>query len=158
MLTIHRERTLQRQLRWQDHCPQPIQLEHRQQQSVVPPPIPAPLLSNAHPLAVLYIDQPIGTGFSYGTDTVDSTFTAAPPIWQAIQLLFESPEFAGYSSREFILATESYGGHYGPEFAEYFEIQNNAIAAGTLAGVQIKLSGLMINKCASSSSLSATGG
>jgi carboxypeptidase C (cathepsin A) len=96
---------------------------------------------------VLYLDQPIGTGFSYGDDTVNSTFSAAPPIWQAIQLLFESPEFAGYSSREFILATESYGGHYGPEFAEYFEIQNNAIAAGKLAGVQIKLSGLMINKC-----------
>jgi carboxypeptidase C (cathepsin A) len=96
---------------------------------------------------VLYIDQPTGTGFSYGTDTVDSTYTAAPQIWQAIQTLFESPEFSAYQSREFILATESYGGHYGPEFAEYFEIQNNLIAAGKLSGVQIKLGALLINKC-----------
>ncbi|KAJ7234773.1 Alpha/Beta hydrolase protein [Mycena haematopus] len=94
---------------------------------------------------MLYIDQPTGTGFSYGTDTVDSTYTAAPQVWQAIQVLFESPEFSAYSSREFILATESYGGHYGPEFAEYFDIQNNLIASGKLSGVQIKLGALMIN-------------
>ncbi|KAF7972815.1 hypothetical protein HWV62_17010 [Athelia sp. TMB] len=94
---------------------------------------------------MIYIDQPIGTGFSYGTDSTDSTYTAAPYVWQAFQVLFESTEFSAYKSREFILATESYGGHYGPEFAEYFEIQNNAIAAGTITGVQIKLSALMIN-------------
>ncbi|KAJ7776908.1 alpha/beta-hydrolase [Mycena maculata] len=94
---------------------------------------------------MLYIDQPIGTGFSYGTDSVTSTLTAAPAIWTVLQTLFDSPEFAAYQSREFILATESYGGHYGPEFAEYFEIQNNAIAAGALKGVPLKLSALMIN-------------
>ncbi|KAJ7436142.1 alpha/beta-hydrolase [Mycena galericulata] len=94
---------------------------------------------------MLYIDQPTGTGFSYGTDTVDSTYTAAPPVWTALQTLFASPEFSAYQSREFVLATESYGGHYGPEFADYFEIQNNAIKAGTVKGVQIKLSALMIN-------------
>ncbi|KAF7377420.1 hypothetical protein MSAN_00163600 [Mycena sanguinolenta] len=94
---------------------------------------------------MLYIDQPTGTGFSYGTDTVDSTYTAAPQVWQAIQILFESPEFSSYTSREFILATESYGGHYGPEFAEYFDIQNNLIASGKLSGVQIRLGALMIN-------------
>ncbi|KAJ6482563.1 Alpha/Beta hydrolase protein [Mycena sanguinolenta] len=94
---------------------------------------------------MLYIDQPTGTGFSYGVDTVDSAYTAAPQVWQAIQILFESPEFSTYSSREFILATESYGGHYGPEFSEYFDIQNNLIASGKLSGVQIKLGALMIN-------------
>ncbi|KAJ7034608.1 alpha/beta-hydrolase [Mycena alexandri] len=94
---------------------------------------------------MLYIDQPIGTGFSYGTDNVDSTFTAASAIWTVIQTLFDSPEFSAYSSREFILATESYGGHYGPEFADYFQIQNNLIAAGKLSGVQIKLGALLIN-------------
>ncbi|KAJ6581905.1 Alpha/Beta hydrolase protein [Mycena capillaripes] len=94
---------------------------------------------------MLYIDQPTGTGFSYGTDTVNSTYTAAPQVWQAIQTLFESPEFSAYQSREFILATESYGGHYGPEFAEYFDIQNNLIKAGKLSGVVINLAALMIN-------------
>ncbi len=46
----------------------------------------------------------------------------------------------------FILATESYGGHYGPEFATYFEEQNAKILDGSLDGQVINLSALMINK------------
>jgi hypothetical protein len=49
---------------------------------------------------VIYIDQPIGTGFSYGTDTVNSTTAAAPFLWKAIQILFDSPEFCRFKSRE----------------------------------------------------------
>ena len=77
---------------------------------------------------MIYIDQPVGTGFSFGTDTVNSTRAAAPPVWTAFQLLFENPEFSKYESREwvprqircalasrdvyrFIFATESYGGY-----------------------------------------------
>ena len=84
---------------------------------------------------MIYIDQPIGTGFSYGTDTVKNTMSAAPPVWKAFQLLFESGQFAKYRSREyvknnlrtrafadgyhcrFIFTTESYGGHYGRELS-----------------------------------------
>ena len=51
-------------------------------------------------LKVIYIDQPIGTGFSYGTDTVNSTEAAAPFVWQAFQVLFESKAFQDYSSRK----------------------------------------------------------
>ena len=47
----------------------------------------------------------------------------------------------------FNLATESYGGHYGPEFATYFEQQNALIASGSLPGaVTINLYALIINK------------
>ncbi|KAF8352038.1 Alpha/Beta hydrolase protein [Amanita rubescens] len=94
---------------------------------------------------VIYIDQPVGTGFSYGQDTVDSTWTAAPQVWQAFQILFESGEFSTYQSREFIFATESYGGHYGPEFVTYFDQQNALIESGAIQGEQINVSGLMIN-------------
>ncbi|KII91592.1 hypothetical protein PLICRDRAFT_38372 [Plicaturopsis crispa FD-325 SS-3] len=94
---------------------------------------------------IIYIDQPIGTGFSYGTDTVNSTEAAAPSVWQAFQLLFESKEFAKYASREFIFATESYGGHYGPAFVTYFDEQNAKIDNGTLKGEKISVSALMIN-------------
>ncbi|KAK6984080.1 Alpha/Beta hydrolase protein [Favolaschia claudopus] len=94
---------------------------------------------------MIYIDQPTGTGFSYGTDTINSTYAAAPAIWRVLQTLFSSPEFSAYQSREFILATESYGGHYGPKFAQYFEVQNNLIAGGKLNGIQINLVALMIN-------------
>ncbi|KAF9224939.1 alpha/beta-hydrolase [Gyrodon lividus] len=94
---------------------------------------------------VIYIDQPIGTGFSYGTDTVNSTETAAPLVWKAFQVLFESKLFSEYASREFIFATESYGGHYGPSFVTYFEQQNALIASGALEGELVVVSALMIN-------------
>ncbi|KAI0783201.1 alpha/beta-hydrolase [Abortiporus biennis] len=94
---------------------------------------------------VIYIDQPIGTGFSFGIVDVNSTFAAAPPIWKAFQILFESPQFHKYESREFIFATESYGGHYGPEFVTYFDQQNQLIEEGQLQGELITVSALMIN-------------
>ncbi|KAJ7118453.1 alpha/beta-hydrolase [Mycena crocata] len=94
---------------------------------------------------MIYIDQPIGTGFSFGTDTVNSTQSAAVQFWKAFQVLFESGEFSQYQSREFIFATESYGGHYGPSFVTYFDQQNAAIAKGTLTGVPIVVSALMVN-------------
>ncbi|KAJ3826667.1 alpha/beta-hydrolase [Lentinula raphanica] len=94
---------------------------------------------------IIYIDQPIGTGFSYGTDTVNSTEAAAPFVWTAFQMLFETPQFAKFESREFIFATESYGGHYGPSFVTYFDEQNSLIQSGKLQGETITVSALMIN-------------
>lgn len=47
--------------------------------------------------------------------------------------------FPTYESRDFALFTESYGGHYGPEFSEYFIEQNAAIDAGTATGEKINL-------------------
>ena len=110
---------------------------------------------------VIYIDQPIGTGFSFGTDTVNSTLSASPFVWQAFQVLFESGEFGKFQSREYvqflltlffwffdrlILATESYGGHYGPALVTYFNQQNQLIKEGKLKGEEVVVSALMINK------------
>lgn len=92
---------------------------------------------------MLYVDQPIGTGFSYGTDTVTSTVTAAPVVWALLQAFFA--QFTQYESRDFGIFTESYGGHYGPEFASYFESQNAAIAKGTVTGQNVSLIALGIN-------------
>jgi carboxypeptidase C (cathepsin A) len=115
---------------------------------------------------MLYVDQPIGTGFSYGTDDATSTVTAAPYVWQLMQAFFAA--FPEYESRKFGLFTESYGGksthtlsihmeprsvcvadflpgHYGPEFASYFESQNTAIASGSVSGDNIDLVALGIN-------------
>ena len=92
---------------------------------------------------MLYVDQPIGTGFSYGTDSVTSTVTAAPYIWTLLQAFYA--QFPQYESREFGIFTESYGGHYGPEFASYFESQNAAIKAGSVKGQNIDLVALGIN-------------
>ncbi|KAG1825608.1 Alpha/Beta hydrolase protein [Suillus subaureus] len=94
---------------------------------------------------MIYIDQPIGTGFSYGFNIVNSTDAAAPYVWTAFQVLFESQLFSKYASREFIFAAESYGGHYGPSFVTYFEEQNALIAGGAIDVVPIFVSALMIN-------------
>ena len=58
--------------------------------------------SDVNIIQVIYIDQPIGTGFSYGTDTVNSTASAAPYVWEAFQILFESSEFSKFQSREYV--------------------------------------------------------
>ena len=92
---------------------------------------------------MLYIDQPIGVGFSYGTDSVSSTVTAAPYVWTLLQAFYA--QFPQYENRNFGIFTESYGGHYGPEFASYLESQNSAIAAGTIKGEKINLIALGIN-------------
>ncbi|OIW31437.1 carboxypeptidase-like protein S1 [Coniochaeta ligniaria NRRL 30616] len=92
---------------------------------------------------MLYVDQPIGTGFSYGTDDVTSTVTAAPFVWQFMQAFYAA--FPQYENRDFGLFTESYGGHYGPEFASYFQSQNAKIASGSVSGQTIDLVALGIN-------------
>ncbi|RGP81163.1 carboxypeptidase d [Fusarium longipes] len=92
---------------------------------------------------MLYVDQPIGTGFSYGSDDAVSTLAAAPRVWNLLQAFYA--QFPEYENRDFGLFTESYGGHYGPEFAYYFEQQNAAIDAGTVKGEKINLVALGIN-------------
>lgn len=92
---------------------------------------------------MLYVDQPVGVGFSYGTDDTISTVTAAPHVWKLLQLFYK--QFPQFESRDFGIFTESYGGHYGPEFADYIEEQNAAIASGSLNAEKIDLIALGIN-------------
>ncbi|KAK7530742.1 putative carboxypeptidase S1 [Phyllosticta citribraziliensis] len=92
---------------------------------------------------VIYIDQPIGVGFSYGDDQVTSTYTAAPYVWKLLQAFFD--QFPQYESRDFAIFTESYGGHYGPEFASYILDQNKGVANGSVTGDAINLVALGIN-------------
>ncbi|KAJ7089254.1 alpha/beta-hydrolase [Mycena belliarum] len=94
---------------------------------------------------MIYIDQPIGAGFSFGNGTVTTTHDAAKTMWTAFQILFESPEFSGFQGRDLIFATESYGAHYGPAFITYFNAQNTLIDSGELTGQKIVFTSLMIN-------------
>lgn len=54
--------------------------------------------------------------------TSNSTSNAAPNFWKTIQGFMGA--FPQYSRKGFAFSTESYGGHYGPIFSEYFEEQN----------------------------------
>ncbi|RDX39751.1 alpha/beta-hydrolase [Lentinus brumalis] len=88
---------------------------------------------------MLYIDQPVGVGFSHGSTTVGTSQQAASDVWKFLQIFFADSRFSKFQKNEFALWTESYGGHYGPTFAAYFLSQNAAIAKGTVSGVPINL-------------------
>ncbi|KAI1138282.1 putative carboxypeptidase S1 [Hypoxylon sp. FL0543] len=92
---------------------------------------------------MLYVDQPIGVGFSYGDNAVNSTKTAAPFVWNLLQAFYEN--FPQYENRDFGIFTESYGGHYGPEFVRYILTQNAAIAEGIIRGEEIHVVALGIS-------------
>ncbi|KIJ41895.1 hypothetical protein M422DRAFT_229416 [Sphaerobolus stellatus SS14] len=88
---------------------------------------------------MLYIDQPVGVGFSHGTTTVGTSLAAAQDVWKFLQIFFSDSRFSKYSANKFAIWTESYGGHYGPTFAAYFLQQNQAIAQGSITGIPINL-------------------
>ncbi|KAF3051732.1 hypothetical protein E8E11_007259 [Didymella keratinophila] len=56
------------------------------------------------------------------TLTANTTQSAAPNMWKTLQGFMGA--FPQYSRNGFNFATESYGGHYGPVFNEYFLEQN----------------------------------
>ncbi|KAK8116976.1 uncharacterized protein PG998_005257 [Apiospora kogelbergensis] len=88
---------------------------------------------------MLYIDQPIGVGFSYGDADVNSTVSAAPRGLDLVAILL-------------CTFPTSYGGHYGPEFASYIQQQNAAISAQKIPEEHINLVAVGINNgCANNS-------
>jgi len=73
--------------------------------------------------------------------TADSTNSAAPNVWRAVQGFMGA--FPQYSRCNITIGTESYGGHYGPVFAEYFEQMADA---KNVSGAQpVRVHSLMIN-------------
>ncbi|KAJ2147439.1 hypothetical protein IW136_000095 [Coemansia sp. RSA 678] len=60
---------------------------------------------------MLFVDQPIGTGFSYGTPVGNST-AAANDFVEMLQMFYES--FPEYHTSELHVFGESFAGHYVP--------------------------------------------
>ncbi|KAF2261091.1 alpha/beta-hydrolase [Lojkania enalia] len=74
----------------------------------------------------------IGTYASQNeTMTTRGTENSARALWNFAQVWFQ--EFPGYKPNDsrISIATESYGGRYGPAFAAYFQEQNEKILNGT---------------------------
>uniref|UniRef100_A0A0W0F6L1 Carboxypeptidase n=1 Tax=Moniliophthora roreri TaxID=221103 RepID=A0A0W0F6L1_MONRR len=88
---------------------------------------------------LLFIDQPVGVGFSHGDLNVGTSQQAASDVWKFLQIFLQDSRFTSLQSRPLAIWTESYGGHYGPTFAAYFLSQNKAIAAGTVTGLPLHL-------------------
>ncbi|KAF1935417.1 peptidase S10, serine carboxypeptidase [Clathrospora elynae] len=92
---------------------------------------------------MLYLSQPVGVGFSYETTGNDTDGRYSLHILQAFLELSPllDPDIQNFT---FNLWTESYGGHYGPGFYNYFYKQNEAIRNGSCAGVELEMDTLGI--------------
>ncbi|ORY69594.1 Alpha/Beta hydrolase protein [Pseudomassariella vexata] len=83
--------------------------------------------------------------------TANTTTTAARAAWHFMQTWMQ--EFPKYkpNDNKFSIWAESYGGHYGPTFADFFESQNSLVASGDLhnpAAVPLHLDTLgLVNSC-----------
>lgn len=65
---------------------------------------------------VIFLDQPVNTGYSYTEgDTVSDTIAASKDTYAFLKLFFQA--FPEYAPLDFHIAGESYAGHYIPVFA-----------------------------------------
>ncbi|KAK6454107.1 carboxypeptidase Y precursor [Scheffersomyces xylosifermentans] len=84
--------------------------------------------------SVIFLDQPVGVGYSYtGGDQVKDTAAAARDVYVFLELFFQ--KFSKFAKNDFHIAGESYAGHYIPSFAS--EIINNADRSFELTSVLI---------------------
>lgn len=84
--------------------------------------------------SVIFLDQPVGVGYSYTeSDQVSSTAAAAKDVYIFLELFFQ--KFPQFAANKFHIAGESYAGHYIPAFAS--EIVNNADRSFELSSVLI---------------------
>ncbi|ORY69510.1 serine carboxypeptidase [Pseudomassariella vexata] len=65
--------------------------------------------------SVIFIDQPVNTGYSYSGNAVYDTVAASKDIYALLTLFFHN--FPEYGTQPFHISGESYAGHYIPVFA-----------------------------------------
>jgi cathepsin A (carboxypeptidase C) len=84
---------------------------------------------------IIFLDQPVGTGFSYSKDeTVNNTPDAAKDIYAFLQLFLG--RFRKYADAPFHVAAESYGGTYGPHIASVIHGANKDVAFAPAPGIK----------------------
>eukprot|EP00249_Psilotum_nudum_P018317 c26745_g1_i1 orf=515-2047(-) len=90
--------------------------------------------------SIIFVDQPIGTGFSYSTDLRDLRYDESgisSDMYNFLQAFFEAhPEFI---RNEFYVTGESYAGHYVPAVTSRIHQGNKA-----REGISINLKGFAI--------------
>lgn len=66
--------------------------------------------------SVIFLDQPVGVGYSYtGGEPIKLTAAASKDVFVFLELFFQ--KFAHLRGNDFHIAGESYAGHYIPKFA-----------------------------------------
>eukprot|EP01084_Bolivina_argentea_P106692 190870_1 len=84
--------------------------------------------------SMLFIEQPIGVGFSYSNDDKDYIVgdeRAAEDMFDMILGFLD--QFPQYKTNDFYITSESYGGHYMPTLAKYI-VDNNKNGAINFKG------------------------
>jgi hypothetical protein len=56
---------------------------------------------------MLFIDQPVGVGFSHGTESVGSSQDAAADIWSFLQIFLKDSRFSKLATNDLAIWTES---------------------------------------------------
>ncbi|CDS13932.1 hypothetical protein LRAMOSA06105 [Lichtheimia ramosa] len=74
--------------------------------------------------SVIFLDQPLNVGYSYGKGSPLDSVTAAKDVYALLQLFFK--EFPQYADLDFHVAGESYGGHYVPAIGSELNRNNKA--------------------------------
>uniref|UniRef100_A0A0E0ANQ5 Carboxypeptidase n=1 Tax=Oryza glumipatula TaxID=40148 RepID=A0A0E0ANQ5_9ORYZ len=95
---------------------------------------------------VMFLESPIGVGFSYSNTTADysrmgDNSTAEDAYKFLVNWMERFPEYKG---RDFYLAGESYAGHYVPQLAHAILRHSSTAAAGKPSSSPINLKGIMI--------------
>ena len=86
---------------------------------------------------LLYVDQPVGTGFSYTTSPLGietNEKTIARELTVFVEEFYQ--KYPKYSSLPLFIIGESYAGHYVPAFSAYI-LQNSQIVTKNLKGIGI---------------------
>lgn len=65
--------------------------------------------------SMIFLDQPVNTGFSFGSGRVNTTADAAKDVYSLMTLFFQ--QFPQYAKQDFHVAGSSYSGHYVPAIA-----------------------------------------
>ncbi|KAF3931623.1 hypothetical protein ABW20_dc0102897 [Dactylellina cionopaga] len=65
--------------------------------------------------SIIFLDQPVNTGFSHSQHRISSTDDAAKDGYKFLTLFFQ--KYPQYAKQDFHIAGESYGGRFAPAFA-----------------------------------------
>ncbi|KAG5914799.1 hypothetical protein E4U42_000296 [Claviceps africana] len=82
---------------------------------------------------IIFIDQPVNTGYSYSGNRTKTSHAAAEDIYALLTLFFH--EFPEYSKQDFFVTGESYAGHFIPALGR--EILSHADSNINLKGLAI---------------------
>lgn len=92
---------------------------------------------------IIYLEQPAGTGFSYGTGSSTTLSNLAEDVYAFLQLWMH--RFPGYARLPLHIAGESWGGHYVPNIGSYIDQQNERLVYAPRPGqLELKLASLTL--------------